>query len=393
VRVVTSDDLAFIGIFSVMTALLAAYVWLRVVHTPRLEGRLRRVVTRVIVTASLSMPGALIVARTLPRPWDRLLQLPVYVWVGLVVVGFFLCLGAEPLRIGQRAFSLVGRLFGKPPDEERRLFFARALAAGIGGADLVLSTAGVAFALGALQVERTPIRLRRFPSALDGFRIVQLTDVHIGPTLGGEWLRAVVEQVNALAPDLVVITGDLVDGSVEHIGPDLAPLAALTAPHGVFFVTGNHEYYAGADAWIEELARLGVRTLRNERVTIGGEDGFELAGVDDWGAKRRLSHHGADLEKALRDWDGTREVVLLAHQPKQAPEAIERGVGLVLSGHTHGGQIFPWGLFVRLDQPYLRGLSKVGETHVYVSRGAGYWGPPMRIGSMPEIAVLELERA
>lgn len=388
-RVVTSDELAFIGIFSGATALLASYVWLRVVRTPRLEGRLRRGVTRAMSAASLLMPAGLIVARSLPRPWDRVVQLPVYVWVGCVVVAFFLCLGAEPLRLAHR----VASLFRKPRDEGRRLFFARALAAGIGGADLLLSTAGVAFALGALEVERTTIRLRRFPSALSGFRIVQLTDVHIGPTLGGEWLRALVEQVNALAPDLVVITGDLVDGSVEHIGPDLQPLAALSAPHGVFFVTGNHEYYAGADAWIEELARLGVRTLRNERVAIGGEDGFELAGVDDWGAKRRLAHHGADLDKALRGWDGTREVVLLAHQPKQAPQAIERGVGLVLSGHTHGGQIFPWGLFVRLDQPYLRGLSKVGETHVYVSRGAGYWGPPMRIGSLPEIALLELERA
>ncbi|HSO00071.1 MAG TPA: metallophosphoesterase, partial [Candidatus Nanopelagicales bacterium] len=222
--------------------------------------------------------------------------------------------------------------------------------------------------------------------------IVQLTDVHIGPTIGREWLEGIVARVNELEPDLVAITGDLVDGRVADLREHTAPLAKLRAKHGVYFVTGNHEYYSGADEWIEELSRLGVRVLRNERVTIGeGADSFDLAGVDDWKAGGFGGGHGPDLKRALAGRDPGREVVLLAHQPKQVVQAAEMGVGLQLSGHTHGGQIFPWGYFVRLDQPHVQGLGQHGETQIYVSRGTGYWGPPMRVGAPPEITLVELE--
>jgi len=173
----------------------------------------------------------------------------------------------------------------------------------------------------------------------------------------------------------------------------VAPLADLRAKHGTFFVTGNHEYYSGVDAWMVELRRLGVRVLDNERVTVGeGDAVIDLAGVNDWSAKR-FDTYKPDLAKALAGRDPARPVVLLAHQPKHIHQAAEKGVSLMLSGHTHGGQIWPWTKLVALDQPYLAGLHREADTQIYVSEGTGYWGPPMRIGTAPEITLITLERA
>jgi predicted MPP superfamily phosphohydrolase len=242
-------------------------------------------------------------------------------------------------------------------------------------------------------VKKVEVGLTRLPGALGGFKIAQLSDLHIGPTLGREWLTDVVARTNALEPDIVAITGDLVDGSVSELGEHVAPLGDLRAKHGVYFVTGNHEYYSGVDAWIARLRELGVRVLRNERVSIGdGEASFDLAGIDDYRAKDFGNGHGADLDKAIAGRDPARELVLLAHQPKAALEAATKGVGLQLSGHTHGGQIFPWGFFVRLDQHFVAGLDKVGDLLLYTSSGTGYWGPPMRVGAPPEITLLQLSR-
>jgi predicted MPP superfamily phosphohydrolase len=174
----------------------------------------------------------------------------------------------------------------------------------------------------------------------------------------------------------------------------LEPLRNLRAPHGVFFVTGNHEYISGVEEWVTFLPSLGIRVLENERVTIGeGDDAFELAGVYDFSAARFRSRRVPDLAGALRGWTGDTALVLLAHQPKHAREAAARGVGLVLSGHTHGGQIWPFSYLVRLDQPYIAGLHRERETQVYVSEGTGYWGPPMRLGTRGEITRVVLQPA
>jgi predicted MPP superfamily phosphohydrolase len=187
---------------------------------------------------------------------------------------------------------------------------------------------------------------------------------------------------------MVCITGDLVDGSVGELGHLVAPLADLRAKDGVFFVTGNHEYYSGADAWIAHVRKLGVRVLRNERVPIRGEQGFDLAGIDD--ATAHHFGHGADLRGALRGRDPSRAVVLLAHQPKAIAEAADLGVDLQLSGHTHGGQLFPFNYLVKLQQPYVDGLHARAKTQIYVSRGTGWWGPPMRVMAPAEITRLTL---
>jgi predicted MPP superfamily phosphohydrolase len=234
------------------------------------------------------------------------------------------------------------------------------------------------------------VPLARLSTRFDGLKIVQLSDVHIGPTLGASFMRAVVEQTNALGPDIVAITGDLVDGSVENLGEAVSELRHLRATHGVYFVTGNHEYYSGADPWCRFLEGLGIVVLRNERVSIGeGDEGFDLVGIDDFQAGR-FEGHGPDLPRALAGRDASRELILLAHQPKAVHEAQEPGVGLQLSGHTHGGQIWPFNWLVKLAQPAVQGLSWFEKTALYVSSGTGYWGPPMRLGTKAEVTEIVL---
>ncbi|AKT43951.1 metallophosphoesterase [Chondromyces crocatus] len=380
----------FVLLFSAVLGGMHYYLWFRLVRTPELAQPLRRVLTWVFVALATSVPVGLMLMQRAPRPIGGVIAAVVYGWVGLTIVLFFLLVTMEFIRLGAHAVSALG---GAPFNQERRTFLGRMLAGAAGVLGVGLGAAGLASALGEVAVRPVQVRLRKLPGSLSGFRIVQLTDIHVGPTIGRAWLEGIVERVNALKPDLVAITGDLVDGKVEDLRDEVAPLAKLQAKYGVFFVTGNHEYYSGADEWIAELGRLGVRVLRNERVSIGeGDESFDLVGVDDWTAKRFGNGHGPDLERALAGRDPSREVVLLAHQPKQVVQAAAMGVGLQLSGHTHGGQIFPWGYFVRLDQPHLEGLERRGETQIYVSRGTGYWGPPMRVGAPPEISLVELAR-
>lgn len=381
----------FFAIVSLVIGGIHYYLWERLVRAPELSAPWARGGTALFVFLAVLTPAGIILARVLDRPVSKLIAAVAYGWMGVAVLLFFLLVASELLRAGVHGASALA---ARPLDPERRTFLSRGIAGAVSLVAFTLAGIGTASALGEVALRKVTVPLRRLPRALDGFRVVQLSDVHIGPTLGAEWLARVVDRVNALAPDVVVITGDLVDGSVAELRDQVAPLARLSAKHGVFFVTGNHEYYSGADAWIAELARLGIRTLRNERVAVGrGEHTFDLAGVDDWSAGRFGGDHGPDLARAVAGRDPSRELLLLAHQPKQIHEAAKHGVGLQLSGHTHGGQIFPWGFFVRLDQPYVAGLARHGDTHIYVSRGTGFWGPPMRVAAPAEIAVVELRAA
>jgi uncharacterized protein len=201
-----------------------------------------------------------------------------------------------------------------------------------------------------------------------------------------------VNTINGLQPDLVAIVGDLVDGTVDELGEAAAPLRDLVSRHGTFFVTGNHEYFSGAQPWLAELSRLGVDPLRNERLTISrGGASFDLAGVND--VTGRNYGDGPDLAKALDGRDAATPVVLLAHQPVQAVEAAKLGVDLQLSGHTHGGQMWPFNYVVTLQQPFVSGLATVDGMPVYVSNGAGFWGPPVRVGAPPDVTLVELRDA
>jgi predicted MPP superfamily phosphohydrolase len=230
------------------------------------------------------------------------------------------------------------------------------------------------------------------PDSLNGFTIAQISDIHVGPTIKHGYLDAIVNSVNALNADVIAITGDLVDGSVRHLAPHTAPLARLIARHGVYFVTGNHEYYSNAPAWIVELRRLGLTVLLNEHVVLTHQNASVLvAGVTDYTAHHFDESHRSDPYAALAGAPAHVAVkVLLAHQPRTATAAADAGFDLQLSGHTHGGQFFPWNFFVPLQQPYVAGLNRLSKLWVYTSRGTGYWGPPKRFGAPSEITRLRL---
>jgi uncharacterized protein len=229
------------------------------------------------------------------------------------------------------------------------------------------------------------------PDALQGFRIVQISDIHVGPTIRRRYIEAIVEAVNRLKPDLVAITGDLVDGSVPELSAHVAPLTRLLSKHGTFFVTGNHEYYSGVLPWLAELKRMGITVLHNEHVVIErGDAKLVLAGVPDYSAGHFDESHRSNPRQAIAGAPKSAANVLLAHQPRSAAAAAQAGFDLQLSGHTHGGQFWPWNFFVKFQQPFTAGLYRMGRMWIYVSRGTGYWGPPKRFGAPSEITELKL---
>ena len=360
-----------------LSAVLHLYLGARLVPALPLAGQVA--LTLLLAASTLLVPAGL-TARHWARPpaSDRL------TWVGMLFLGLFssflvLTLLRDVLLIG---FALAG---GAPANLRGDSAIAVPLLA------FALTTLGYFNARRTATVRRVQVPLRDLDPALQGFRIVQISDIHVGPTIKHDYLRAIVDRVNALQPDVVAITGDLVDGSVPELSGHVAPLADLRARHGVYFVTGNHEYYAGVHPWLAEVRRLGIRVLQNEHVVLSHDGApLVLAGVPDYTAHHFDESHRSDPAAAL---DGAPEGaprVLLAHQPRTAPAAAHAGFDLQISGHTHGGQFLPWSLFVPLQQPYTAGLHQLGRMQVYVSRGTGYWGPPKRIGAPSEISELRL---
>ena len=253
---------------------------------------------------------------------------------------------------------------------------------------------------GCYQARRTPavrqvdVPIANLPNALVGLRIVQISDLHVGPTIKAPFVERVVARVNELQPDLIVFTGDLADGTIERLATHTASLAELTAPLGLYFCTGNHEYYSGVENWTEQARRLGFDVLVNESRQIDcGSGRIALAGVTDFSAGELVPDHASDPAKALAASDGADVRILLAHQPRSIEAASQANCHLQLSGHTHGGQFVPWKYVVSLQQPYVAGLHKFRDTWIYIHRGTGYWGPPLRLGAPSEIALLTLSRA
>ena len=371
--------LVFLAVVLSITAGIHYFLWTRLARDPDWSPAIVRAMGWAFAALALSIPIGLFASRGLSRGAAAPFAWVAFGWMGVMFVLFFTLLPMELVRAGA-ALAKV--------DPERRVMLARVLAGT--AAVLGLGASGVGFASVMRRVGVKPVRvpLAKLPKALSGYTIVQLTDVHVGPTIGREFIEQIVRTANALRPDVVAITGDLVDGSVASLGALVEPLKELRAKDGVFFVTGNHEYYSGADAWIAHLRTLGIRVLRNERVAL--RDGLDLAGVDDTSAHNFGHGHGQDVPRAMEGRDPSRAVVLMAHQPKAVLDACKLGVDLQISGHTHGGQIWPWGYAVRLDQPHVAGLHDHEGTTIYVSRGTGYWGPPMRVGAPAEITRIEL---
>ncbi|MCA2219218.1 metallophosphoesterase [Jidongwangia harbinensis] len=371
---------------SLALAVVHLYLWWRTVHgTTVRAGRTRRIGTLVLAVLWASIPAALVAMHVWDPDVAAWIVWPGFLWYALMVQMTLVLLLVEPVRA---VAALVRRRRARPVDADRRRVLARGITVAAGVAAGGITGYGMATAFGAPDLERVTVRIRRLSPTAAGFRIAVLSDLHLGVMIGKSYAQRIVDIVNAENPDLIAIVGDLVDGTVQHLGPDAAPLQGLRGRYGTYFVTGNHEYISGADAWVRELGRLGIRTLRNERVALPG---FDLAGVTDvTGAEER---DAPDFDRALGGRDPGRPVVLLAHQPVHVHEAARRGVDLQLSGHTHGGQFIPINIFTAMEQPTLAGLERYGDTQLFVTRGAGFWGPPVRVGSPPDIGIVELRPA
>jgi predicted MPP superfamily phosphohydrolase len=395
----------FVLLVFTLVVLFHLYLWKRLVRDTTRPGRARRIGNWVMLGLTVLVFVTLIVGRFVGPEVSRWFSWPGYVWFGLMVyLLVFLALLELPrlaLRRWARGAPLVASATtdvadvadvpAAPPVASRRVFISRVAAVTAGVASAGMVGTGMVSALGPPELTRVRIPLRRLDPSLAGFRIAVVADIHLGPLRGRGHTERIVRMINETSPDLVAVVGDLVDGTVPELGSAAEPLRDLVSREGTFFVTGNHEYFSGYQPWLTELERLGVHPLRNERTSITrGGAAFELAGVNDVIGESYAD--GPDFDRALSGRDPSRPVVLLAHQPIQVDDAVAHDVDVQLSGHTHGGQLYPFHYIVRLAQPSVSGLSKVDDTWLYVTRGAGFWGPPVRIGAAPEITIVELDR-
>ncbi|MBB5918797.1 hypothetical protein BJY24_007709 [Nocardia transvalensis] len=409
------------------------YLWRRLVRDTTIPGTVaRRAGTAVLWAGPVLLVGTVAAERArAPFGLVRIIAWPGYLWAALLIYLLLALLVGELVRMvllrspfrrtpvtdaapaappeNERSGSAaglerardsddVGGAASAPGDDAvieqavptsgpvtRRLFVSRAVS-GMAAAAAV-GTVGYG-AYGVLRgplVKNLAVPLAKLPRGADGFRIAVVSDIHLGPILGRGFAERVVRTINDTQPDLIAVVGDLVDGSVEDLRRSVEPLAGLRARHGAYFVTGNHEYFSGAEQWVEHVQELGMHLLANGRTELPG---FDLAGVNDVQGQR--TGQGPDFAKALGDRDPLRTAVLLAHQPVQIDYAVKYGVDLQLSGHTHGGQLWPGNLVAGLANPTVAGLERYGDTQLYVTRGAGAWGPPVRVGAPSDITVVEL---
>jgi predicted MPP superfamily phosphohydrolase len=360
--------------------LLHLYIGLRLL--PAMDvGIVGAVLGIVLLAASAGLVRIGLVAPSLRRTrWSEPLA-----WAGLLAMGLFSSLLV--LTLVRDVALLVMHLAGAG-----NAIVTHGSAIAVPLVALAVTAIGFVNARRLARVVRVEVPIDGLPAPLHGYSIAQISDIHVGPTIKRPYLNAIVNRVNGLKADAIAITGDLVDGSVQRLALHTEPLRRLAAPDGTFFVTGNHEYYSGAEQWVAELRRLGLRVLMNEHVIRTREGAaIMIAGVTDYSAQHFNPLHKSDPQQAAAGAPaGVAVRVLLAHQPRTAPAALEAGFDLQLSGHTHGGQFFPWNFFVPLQQPFVAGLNRVRSLWVYTSRGTGYWGPPKRFGAPSEITLVKL---
>lgn len=349
----------------------------------------------VLLLSALLLPMGLLARRVARPPVSGVLT-----WLGLLCMGFFSSLFVLTL-LRDIALLVAHGIAGLWPAAVALPVLRSYSALAVPVLGLLVTGWGFWNARRTAAVVRVDVPIANLPAALDGFTVAQISDVHVGPTIRHRYLQRIVARVNSLGADLVAITGDLVDGSVLELHAHVAPLTGLTSTHGTFFVTGNHEYYSGAHDWIDALRDMDIRVLMNEHVLIHHNSDNQdpetamivVAGVTDFSAHHFDEGHRSDPQAAIADAPAHAVFkLLLAHQPRSATAAALAGFDLQLSGHTHGGQFWPWNYFVKLQQPYTAGLHKLRSLWVYTSRGTGYWGPPKRFGAPSEITCLRLVR-
>ncbi|MFP8968274.1 metallophosphoesterase [Pokkaliibacter sp. CJK22405] len=342
--------------------------------------------TVLILWAVLSLvlqPLAIMPRRQMPKGLKDPLREKLVI-AGYGLMGFFSSLLVVTLLrdIGMGIVSLFTAI--PPVSWEASAWLVLAAAA-------LMTLMGYANARRTARVKEVSVPIHNLPAAWRGFKIVQLTDIHVGPTIKRGYLEAIIHRANALDADMVAVTGDVVDGSVDALSHHTAPLASLRSRYGTYFVTGNHEYYSGAEAWTAEFARLGMKVLMNSHELLEKEgDILAVAGVTDYGAGHFTPHLASDPHLAAEGIPASAVKILLAHQPRSATAAEAAGFHLQLSGHTHGGQFWPWKYFVPMQQPFVAGLDRLAKLWIYTSRGTGYWGPPKRLGAPSEITLLTL---
>jgi predicted MPP superfamily phosphohydrolase len=361
-------------------ALLHLYIGIRLIPALHLSGGGIALGVLLLVVSTLLVPTGLLASSLRRRRWSDQLA-----WAALLAMGFFSSLLV--LTVVRDVVLVLLSIVGAASPA-----LVRDTAAGVPLLALAVTLVGLINARRLARVVEVEVPIAGLPPQLDGYSIVQISDIHVGPTIKRGYLNAIVNKVNALQPDAIAITGDLVDGSVRRLALHTEPLARLSAPDGTFFVTGNHEYYSGAHEWIAEMRRLGLTVLMNQHVVRErGGAALMIAGVPDYTAHHFDEAHRSDPQAAAAGApDNIKVRILLAHQPRSAPAAAAAGFDLQLSGHTHGGQFFPWNLFVPLQQPFTAGLNRLSELWVYTSRGTGYWGPPKRFGAPSEITRVRL---
>lgn len=414
----------FVALVLPLLAGVHYYVWRRTVRDTTTPGSAwRRGGTVLIVLLGVLLVAAPPGERALPAPLATAVGWPGFVWMaGILYLSLALLVGevlrvfllrAERRRATAAAATVAATVPATPRTDSvsgtgspepasgtdspepvstaalhpsRRLFVGRAVALASGAAATAAVGYGAYTALGPPRIKHITVSLARLDPAAHGFRIALISDIHLNVLVGRDRTRQLVDLLNGTEPDLIALVGDLVeDADVADQGRAAEPLAGLRATHGAFFVTGNHEVYSGAAQWVRFVRGLGLRTLRNERVALPG---FDLAGVEDESGAEQ--DDGPDYEAALGGRDRDRAVVLLAHQPAQVEEAARYGVDLQLSGHTHGGQLWPFNHLMGLTEPNVAGLGRHKDTLLYVTRGTGFWGPPVRLGAEPDITVVEL---
>jgi predicted MPP superfamily phosphohydrolase len=434
----------FLGVVLTSLSLLHYYLWRRLVRNTTVRRRSRRIGTWTVVGLLVLVLSAFVGSRFLGGVAATVLAWVGYVWLAIMFYLVVVLLVLEvPAFVARRMLrerntaevaqpELVGATVGartpahhadQPPDSgppdnpnrnlpgdpddaraegpadaahpladqpekvTRRLVLARAVAVTAGLVSVGLVGPGIGVAMGPPRLRRATITLPRLPRTADGLRVALVSDIHLGPLRGIAHTRRIVDMINSQQPDVIAMVGDLVDGTVAELGPAAGPLAELRSRYGTFFVTGNHEYFSGFEPWYDEIGRLGLRILRNERVELA--PGVDFAGVTD--VTGAGYGDAPDMARALAGRDPGRAVVVLAHQPIQAADAARHGADLQLSGHTHGGQMVPFNLVVQVaQQPVVSGLGEVDGMPVFVTNGAGFWGPPVRVGAPPDISFLTL---
>jgi len=370
------------NLFTVFALLILLHVYIGARLMPDMGLGLGGMLAGVVLLglSTMLVPVGLLSSSLRRRRWPEQLA-----WFGLLAMGLFSSLLV--ITFLRDIVLLLVRVSGFSSPA-----FTHWSAVGVPLLALAVTLVGFVNARRLARVKRVDVPIAGLPEELHGYSIAQISDIHVGPTIRRPYLNAIVNRVNALKADAIAVTGDLVDGSVQRLALHTQPLARLSAPDGTFFVTGNHEYYSGAEEWIAEVRRLGLTVLLNQHVVRErGRAKVLIAGVPDFTAHHFVPSHRSDPQLAAAGAPAEVDVrILLAHQPRSAPAAAEAGFDLQLSGHTHGGQFFPWNFFVPLQQPFVAGLHRVRELWVYTSRGTGYWGPPKRFGAPSEITLVRL---